>query len=332
MGMIIDGQWQEQDQFMKNGEFVRAMTSFNNALPQSVLEKISGNSGRYILIASNSCPWSHRTLLVRAIKNLQDILPVHMAGGPRLQGYGLVQSGPLAACLDPLPKHLHQLYTMADKNFTGRATVPVLWDTKDKKIISNDSVAIMAGLDLVDTETVFTLSPDHLKTKITCLNNEIHDNLSNAVYRAGLAQKQDAYDQAVDQVFAMLDKLDQRLENQRCLFDNLLTQADLRLFATLVRFDAVYATHFRCTRKRLVDYPYLWGYTRDIYALPGISKTIDFPVILDGYYINDGDHNPHGIIADLPETDWRADPTREELGPLSVWNSQLKSAQNYLGA
>ncbi len=325
MGMIIDGKWQDQDQFIQKGEFVRAMSTYNSVPDQVVINEISNGSGRYMLIASNSCPWSHRTLLVRAIKNLQNLLPLHMAGGQRLQGYGLIQTGPLKASLEPLPKHVHQLYSLADKNFTGRATVPILWDTKDNKIICNDSAPIMAGLDQVDSKPGFTLSPDHLKAEIAALNEQIHDNLSNAVYRAGLAQNQSAYNEAVDQVFAMLDKLDLRLAEQRCLFDNLLTETDLALFATLVRFDAVYATHFRCTRKRLVEYRHLWGYARDIYNLPGIAETVDFPVILDGYYKNDGDNNPHGIIADLPETNWQAASERLVLGEIKVRDQQQKA-------
>lgn len=150
------------------------MSTYNSVPDQAVIAEISSSSGRYMLIASNSCPWSHRTLLVRGLKNLQNLLPLHMAGGPRLQGYGLIQTGPLKTSLEPLPKHVHQLYSLADDNFTGRATVPILWDTKDNKIICTDSAPIMAGLDQVDTKPGFTLSPDHLKTEIATLNGQIN--------------------------------------------------------------------------------------------------------------------------------------------------------------
>lgn len=312
MGMIFEGQWSEQDDIIKDGKFVRAASTFDHQLSQSVIDEIATGSKRYILVASLSCPWSHRTVLVRNLKNLQELLPVHVAGGPRLQGYGLLPTGPLN-----LPfEHVHQLYTQSEPKVTGRSTVPILWDSRLKKVVSNDSAKIMCGLDQVQTQNQFTLTPTHLETEIENLNDTIHKNLANAVYRAGLAQNQSAYDEAVEQVFAMLDTLDDRLANQRLLFDNTLTQTDIRLFTTLVRFDAVYGTLFRCTRKRLVDYKHLWPYARDLYHLPGIAETVDFKAILDGYYSNDGTNNPHAIIAEQPQTNWQEPSNRQHLGEI----------------
>ena len=320
MGMIFEGQWSEQDEIIRDGAFIRAASTFDHSLSQSVTNEIATGSKRYILVASLSCPWSHRTLLVRNLKKLQNLLPVHIAGGPRVQGYGLLSTGPLN-----LPfEHVHQLYTQSEPNVTGRSTVPILWDAKLKQIVSNDSAKIMHGLDQVPTQSTFTLTPARFETDIESLNETIQTNLANAVYRAGLAQKQSAYDEAVKDVFSMLDNLDERLSRQRFLFGKTLTQTDIRLFATLVRFDAVYATHFRCTRKRLVDYQYLWPYARDLYNLPGIADTVDFTAILDGYYSNDGTNNPHAIIAELPQTNWQEPSNRQHLGEI-VFSGQVRN-------
>lgn len=312
MGMILEGQWSEKDDIIKDGNFVRAVSTFDHALSQSVIDEIATGCERYILVASLSCPWSHRTVLARNLKNLQALLPVHVAGGRRVQGYALLPTGPLNSSF----KHVHQLYTQSEPKVTGRSTVPILWDSQLKKVVSNDSAKIMHGLDQVPTQNNFTLTPEHLETEIKNLNENIQTNLANAVYRAGLAQNQHAYDEAVQDVFTMLDTLDERLANQRLLFGRFLTQTDIRLFATLVRFDAVYATHFRCTRKRLVDYQHLWPYARDLYNLPGITDTVDFDAILDGYYSNDGTNNPHTIIADLPQTNWQEPSNRQGLGEI----------------
>jgi glutathionyl-hydroquinone reductase len=222
-----------------------------------------------------------------------------LAGGPRIEGYALLPNGPLSG---NKPRHLHPFYTQSIPDFTGRVTVPVLWDIEQARIISNSSADIIAALNHGPVGP--DLIPKPIETDINPLIHTIFDGLSNAVYRAGLAERQDEYDAAVDTVFATMDLLDARLSDQTFLFGSDLTVADIRLFASLVRFDTVYATHFRCTRKRLVDYPALWMFTRQIYQMPGIRETIDFDEIRFGYYVNDGSHNPFGIIGQQPEIDW----------------------------
>lgn len=317
MGMLVKGVWAPHDDTaVANGAYRRAASTFADDIPAAVIETIHQGSHQFVLLASLSCPWSHRVLLVRAIKSLQGKLPLHLAGGPRTEGYGLHAEGPLRLNGET-PRHAHQLYTQAEPAYTGRVTVPLLWDGAGQNIVSNDSGLLMRALDRVDG-LGFTLAPSDLVNDINQLNTVMHDGLSNAVYRAGLAQTQSAHDAATAQVFATLDRLESRLTSSRFLFDRVLTESDLRLFATLVRFDAVYATHFRCTRYRLTDYAALWGYARDLYQWPGVAPTVDFDAILDGYYLNDGDHNPHGIIPERPRADWMTPPGRDTFGPAQL--------------
>ncbi|NND92651.1 MAG: glutathione-dependent reductase, partial [Granulosicoccus sp.] len=219
------------------------------------------------------------------------------------------------------------LYTESHPGFTGRVTVPLLWDDSNSLIVSNDSALIMRALDRIDQRR-FSLVPGHLVDRIDSLNAYIHTGLANAVYRAGLAQAQSAHDEAIADVFATLAALEKRLSRSRYLLGDAMCEADLRLFATLVRFDAVYVTHFRCTRHRLTDYPNLWAYARDIYAWPGVYATVSFDAILDGYYRNDGWHNPHGIIPERPAADWTIPSGRSRVGPACLWTAdgQLLSA------
>ncbi|WP_160776234.1 glutathione S-transferase C-terminal domain-containing protein [Stappia sediminis] len=275
-----------------------------------------------MLIASLSCPWSHGVLIARALKGLETRLPLQIACGPRIQGYALDRSGPLAFSGAYERRHVHELYAQSDPCYTGRATVPILWDRQDNRIVSNDSAKIMRGLDDVPKAGAVILAPKFLQHDIDDLNAFLYARLSNAVYRAGLARSQVAYDEAVASVFETLEHLEERLGKRRFLLGSAVTESDWRLFTTLVRFDAVYATHFRCTRKRLVDFPNLWAYARDLYQWEGIAETVDFPEILAGYYLNDGDNNPHRIIAERPDAAWHAPHDRDRLGSRQVYARQ----------
>ena len=318
MGMLIDGRWaNDTDRIIENGAFKRHPGGFDVAVPDQVIAAISNGTGSYALVVSLSCPWSHRTTLIHALKGLRSRLPVCLAGGPRVEGYAVE---PGNAALPQSVVHLHQLYTAGDPAFTGRATVPILWDRTRQRIVTSSSAHLMRALDRVRSDRDFVFAPSHLLAGIESISQRIHTSLSNAVYRAGLAQTQPAYTAAVDQVFATLDDLEARLTSQRYLLGTVVTLADWRLFPTLVRFDAVYATHFRCTRRRLVDYPALSAYTRDLFGWHGVAATVDFDAILAGYYLNDADHNPHAIVAELPITDWQAPHARERLGPAQVWS------------
>jgi len=301
MGMLIDGIWDaSSDRSMRNGTYRRETSAMPTKLDANMLDALGTDPSRFVLIASASCPWSHGTVIASVIKGLADRLPVQWAGGARIEGYALLPKGPISA--DSTMRHVHQLYTRTDPHFTGRTTVPILWDASTGRILSNSSGDIIEAFDQVGTGP--DLFPQAMRADINALTLEIFDGLSNAVYRAGKAQRQDEYDEAVNCVFETMAGLDDRLSDQMFLFGEQLTGADIRLFATLVRFDTVYATHFRCTRKRLVDHLALWRFTRRFYQMLGIRQTIDFEEIRFGYYINDGSHNPFGIIVQQPIIDW----------------------------
>lgn len=223
-------------------------------------------------------------MIALILGGLKKTVGIHWAGGARKEGYGLLPDGPLSN-LSNL-QHVHQFYTKTISNYTGRSTVPILWDSEHGKILSNSSADIIIAFDTISD--LISLRPPELRVEIDRLTQHIFDGLSNAVYRAGKSQRQDEYDEAVNLVFNTLDELEERLKEQTFLFGERITQADIRLFATLVRFDTVYTTHFRCTRRRLVDYINLWRFTRRIYQMPDIRQTVDFDEIRYGYYINDG--------------------------------------------
>ena len=317
MGMLVEGVWSEQEDIIRDGAFVRAPSSFDRPISPELVAAIANEPGRFVLIASMSCPWSQRALLVRAVKGLGALVPVHIAGGVRVEGY------PVAAGeawtppgLDRAIVHLHQLYTAARPDFTGRVTVPLLWDAVRREIVSNDSAQIMRAFNDVTRADLpeFTLMPAALTSEREELNAFIHEGLSNAVYRAGFAEAQAAYDAAVGQVFETLDSLDRRLADRRYLFGSALTETDLRLFPTLVRFDSVYAILFRCSLRRLTDYPNLWAYARDLHAWPEIASSVDMVAIREGAYLADRKTNPFGIIAIAPDADWASPHRRDALG------------------
>jgi len=317
MGMLIDGEWRaDVDCTQKDGAF-RRETSALPVIPAAQLARRLRKGDAPILVASLSCPWSHRATLVRAVKVLKTF-PVVIAGGPRTEGYAVTDVNPLRRS-DEQARHVHELYRASDAGYTGRATVPLLWDAQAQKILSNDSATIARAIDMVGSG--WRLAPDAQADEIDAINSRIYEGLANAVYRTGFATTQQAYETAVSDIYATLDWLENLLTHQRCLFGTQVTEADLFLFATLVRFDAAYAPLFRCTRRRLVDYPALWAYARDVYQWPGVAGTVDFKVNLRGYFLNDTDNNPHGIVPDLPDVDWNAPHEREALGSLAVWQN-----------
>lgn len=300
MGMLIDGIWEsDTDRFMQNGTFQREPSLLPDGLSDAVLARLQSNPEVFVLVASASCPWSHGAVLAAILKGFDGRLEMQWAGGERLEGYGLLPTGPLAR---EGIRHIHTLYTATDPTYTGRATVPILWDREGARIVSNSSANLMDAFDRAGSGP--QLCPDGQRHEIEVLIQRIFDGLANAVYRAGLAERQEAYDEAVNSVFDTLDWLEDRLSDSPFLFGDTISTADLRLFATLVRFDTVYATHFRCTRKRITDYPALWRFTRALFQRPGIRNSVDFDEIRFGYYVNDGSHNPHGLIGQQPDIDW----------------------------
>ncbi len=305
MGMIINGHWcHSSDKDFESGAPTRRAVKFNGPIPRDVIQRLKTTPSDFVLVASKSCPWSHRVTLTLTLRQLTGHIPVHIAGGSRVEGYGLLPVGPLTHAHGVGPRHVHEIYTATDPNFTGRATVPLLLDTRYNQIISNESDQIVKALDQVGE--ISLLYPAELHREIEGFNQVLYENLGNAVYKAGLARKQSAYEAAVSSVFETLQLLEVMLDKRVYVHGDHITLSDLYLFAILVRFDAVYYTHFRCSYKRLIEYPNLWAYARRIYQLPGIAKTVDFETIREGYYLNDGDHNPYKIIGWQPHAHWNA--------------------------
>lgn len=300
MGMLVEGKWSDTaDQTMKGGRFVRKPSPMRQRLDVPGDAEILAEEGRLVYVASKSCPWSHAATIVHALNDLEAKIPLQIACGPRIEGYQIAREGPLADDC----QHLHELYSATTPDYTGRATIPLLWDRNDRQIVANDSTVILRFFDRLGSYTA--LRPAEKIEEINMLLKDIYHGLSNAVYRAGMAQRQDEYDTAVELVFRTMQNLEERLRFRQFLVTSHLTEPDVRLFATLVRFDTVYATHFRCTRHRLVDFPNLSRFTKDIYQNPSVRRTVDFEEIRRGYYLNDGTHNPYGIVAEQPFLGWQ---------------------------
>ncbi|PTQ74888.1 glutathione S-transferase family protein [Celeribacter persicus] len=296
--MLVDGQWtktwtpvQKAD---KKGRFVRQVSSFRNWITSDGSAGPTGTggfkaeAGRYLLYVAYICPWASRTLMARAFKGLEDIIPVTVLN-PTLTDQGWIFGGyPGANDSDPLygATYIHELYTRADPHVSGRATVPVLWDTKTETIVNNESADIIRMFDTAFEHLApsdIRLYPEDFAGEIDALNPLIYDKLNNGVYKAGFASSQEAYDEAVDGVFEMLETLEDRLTGD-FLFGARFTETDIRTFVTLIRFDAAYHGIFKCNRKQIADYPRLSAYMDRILRLPGIRTTVNMDHITRGYY------------------------------------------------
>lgn len=326
MGMLVDGIWTTEDNREDSGDFRRKASSFRHWITADGSPGPTGSGGfkadgdRYHLYVSLACPWAHRTLIYRALKGLESIIPVsvthwHMGaeGWPFTPGPGVVPDPVNGAAF------VHQIYTAADPTYTGRCSVPVLWDRQSATIVSNESADIIRMFETAFDElgaTPGNLRPVDLRNDIDTVNERIYETLNNGVYRCGFATTQAAYDAAVGPLFDTLDWLESRLASHRYLFGDQLTEADWRLFPTLVRFDAVYHGHFKCSRRRLVDFPNLWAYARDLYQHPGIAGTVNLEHIRKHYYGSQVSVNPTGIVADAPvNLDFAAPHSRGSKSP-----------------
>lgn len=292
MGMLVEGVWRDVPRDVKStgGAFVRPESVFRDRVREA-------QSGRYRLYVSRSCPWAHRTLIVRALKGLEKAIPVSYADPYLGENGWQFPDG-----------YLHQLYSSASPGYTGRVTVPVLWDTRAARIVNNESAEIVRMLnrdfDALARRKLADLYPEKLRREIDWLNDRIYRTVNNGVYRAGFATAQEKYEEAVTELFRTLDWLEKRLQKRRWLCGNAFTEADVRLFTTLVRFDAVYYSHFKCNLRRLVDYPRLWRYVRRLYALPGVAKTVDMAEIKSHYYRSMKEINPTQIVPKGPLLDF----------------------------
>lgn len=326
MGYLDNGKWVDQwyDTKSTGGKFVRTEAQFRNWITPDGAPGPTGaggfaaEAGRYHLYVSYACPWAHRALIFRALKGLRDMIDVSVVDW-FMGEHGWTFKAGDGATGDQLfgLDHLHQLYARAEPDYTGRVTVPVLWDKHTGTIVSNESSEIIRMLN-----TAFDgigaapgdYYPEHLRAEIDAVNERVYHTVNNGVYKAGFATAQAPYERAVTKLFESLDWLDERLSGQRYLIGNALTEADWRLFTTLARFDAVYVGHFKCNLKRIADYEHLSAYLRDLYQHPGVAETVHMDHIKNHYYASHATINPSGVVPLGPELDLDSPHGRERLG------------------
>jgi putative glutathione S-transferase len=322
MGLLVDGKWQDRwyDTAGSGGRFVRSSAGFRNWVTADGSAGPTGiggykaEAGRYHLYIARACPWAHRTMIFRALKGLEGMIDYSVVNWLMLEdgwtfepGEGVTEDNVNGA------RFLHEVYTKADPHYSGRVTVPVLWDKQTGTIVSNESSEIIRMLNSAFDgigATPGDFYPEALQPEIDALNARIYDTVNNGVYKAGFATTQAAYEEAVRPLFESLDWLESILSKQRYLTGDQPTEADWRLWTTLLRFDPVYVGHFKCNLKRIVDYPALWSYTRELYQVPGIRETVDFDHIKRHYYMSHKTINPTGIVPLGPVLDFDAPGTR----------------------
>jgi putative glutathione S-transferase len=298
MGLLVNGKWQDKwyDTKSTGGKFVRKDSSFRNFIGS---EKHPVEKDRYHLYISHACPWAHRTAIFRKLKNLEDIITITVVNAYMgSKGWELEQ--------DPIngKKCLHEVYTLADPNYTGRVTVPILWDKKEKTIVNNESSEIIRMFNTAFNQITGNNDdyyPEELRPEIDEINEYVYHSINNGVYKAGFATAQDVYDQEVTNVFDALDKIENILSKQKYLTGDKITEADWRLFTTLLRFDPVYVGHFKCNLQRIADYKHMSKYLLDLYGIPGIKDTINMDHIKTHYYASHHTINPNGIVPKGPK-------------------------------
>jgi len=325
MGLLVEGKWQNEwyDTKSTGGRFERKAPSFRNWITKDGRAGPSGIGGfkaepnRYHLYVSLACPWAHRTIIYRKLKGLEEMISMSVVNA-FMGDEGWTFSPGEGVVADPIfnATNVHEIYTAAQADYTGRVTVPILWDKKTHTIVSNESPEIIRMFNSAFDEVgalAGDFSPAELLPEIDELNQFIYPTINNGVYRAGFATTQAAYDEAVVEVFDALDTLEMRLEKRRYLTGDTITEADWRLFTTLVRFDAVYVGHFKCNLRRIIDYPNIWGYLRDLYQVPGIADTVVMAYIKAHYYGSHETINPTRIIPAGPFIDFSTPHGREQL-------------------
>ena len=326
MGLLIDGVWHDRwyDTEQTGGRFERKETSFRNWITADGAPGPSGaggfpaEAGRYHLYVSYACPWAHRTLIYRAVKGLAPLIDVSVVHPDMLSdGWTFADDWP-GTTGDRLhgATFLRDVYTRAMPDYTGRVTVPVLWDKERGTIVSNESAEIVRMFDTAFgglTGNRSDYRPVALHGAIDAVNARTYSGLNNGVYRAGFATTQQAYDEAVGEVFATLDWMEHRLRQQRYLAGDRITEADWRVLPTLLRFDAVYHGHFKCNRAKLIEYPAIFGYARELFQVPGVAGTVEFDHIRRHYYYSHDSINPYRIVPAGPRIDWMAPHERERL-------------------
>jgi putative glutathione S-transferase len=324
MGLLVDGVWQQDGDRTKGGHYIRADAGFRNWVTTDGSAGPSGDggfaaeAGRYHLYVSLACPWAHRTVIFRKLKGLEKVISLSVVSPDMLKdGWTFnKEEGSTGDEVNGKSK-LSEIYLLANPRYSGRVSVPVLWDKKRKTIVNNESSEIIRMLNsafdaLTDMRADYY--PQALRKEIDTVNGLVYPNINNGVYRAGFATTQAAYEEAFRNLFDALDEVEQRLSQQRYLVGNAITEADWRLFTTLIRFDAVYYSHFKCNWRRIADYPNLSNYLRDLYQVPGVAETVSLGQIKRHYYGSQRQVNPTGIVPIGPQLDFSAPHDRGRFG------------------
>jgi putative glutathione S-transferase len=323
--MLVDGEWRidATDSIDSEGGFDRQETTFRDWIKGSADPATGEQQGetrfpveadRYHLYICRACPWAHRTVMARALKGLEHAVSLSLVQSERYDD-GWEFSKEFSDPLYDLD-YLREVYTKADPTYTGRVTVPVLWDKQEETIVNNESEEVMRMLDTAFddlAERDVDLYPDGYKEKVDQIIADIYEPINNGVYRAGFAGTQEAYDEAVSDLFDALDHWEEVLGEQRYLAGDVLTEADICMFSTLIRFDHVYHTHFKCNRRAIHEYPNLWNYSKEFYQLPGIAKTVNMDHIVRHYYRSHGDVNPKRLVPIGPNIDFTEEHDRDRL-------------------
>ncbi len=324
MGLLVNGTWQEDVSRTKDGHFIRPTTRFRNFVTADGSPGPTGEdgftaeAGRYHLYVSHACPWAHRATIFRSLKKLENAISVSVTAP--LYGKTGWEFGPeKGGTRDEVNSKatLAEIYLIADPHYTGRVSVPVLWDKKRRTIVNNESSEIIRMLNSAFeafTNVHSDYYPAELRAEIDRINDLVYPNVNNGVYRAGFATSQAAYEEAAHAVFAAFDQLEGRLSRQRYLVGGQITEADWRLFTTLIRFDTVYYSHFKCNLCRVADYRNLWNYLCDLYAVPGVAETVSIDHIKRHYYGSQRQVNPTGIVPIGPLIDFTAPHDRGRFG------------------
>lgn len=317
MGMLVDGKWTEDDGKSRGsgGKFDHLPTSFRNSITADGASGFKAEAGRYYIYGSRTCPWAHRAILMRHLKGLNDVIGLFFTGRGD-EGYQVSEELPhTVPGTDRQATYLHHVYTLANPNYTGRCTVPTLWDAKQKTIVNNESAEVIRMINSefgAFTDDTYDYYPEELRADIDEVNELVYDAINNGVYQAGFSKSQEAYEEAYDNLFDAFDQLEKRLANQRYLCGDCITEADWRAFPTLFRFDTIYHYAFKCNKKHLYQYPNLWNYARELYQVPGIADWCFLEAAKLGYWSGPR-VNATGTIPKGPDIDFTEPHDRERL-------------------
>jgi len=319
MGLLVEGKWQDKwyDTKSTGGRFVRRESQFREWVTADGSSGFKAEPGRYHLYVSLACPWAHRTLIFRKLKKLEGVISLSIVD-PLMEENGWEFSDYESSIEDSVngSDYLHQIYTTAKPDYTGRVTVPVLWDKEKKTIVNNESSEIILMLNSEFDEfgnSTQDFYPPELRDEIDQINEAVYHNINNGVYKCGFATTQQAYEEAFNNLFSTLDQIENILSKKRYIVGDKLTLADWRLFTTLLRFDSVYYTHFKCNLRRIEEYPNLSNYLRELYQYPGVEETVNFKHIKEHYFKSHKTINPTGIVPSGPELDLSTPHNRSKL-------------------